>query len=87
MEKIPDPAGAAEILGADAVEQVVPGNHHEPHSGDRPAREPDKAGEHDHRGANRRDDLGDEKVEVEAEGPAQAHDHELDQHEPEAARQ
>src|SRR5262245_57119981 len=85
MQNMPQPAGRAELLEADAVEQIMPGDHGQPDGGDGPAGQIDKSREQHHRGADRPDDLRDHEVEMEVEAPANAHQRELEQDEPEPA--
>jgi hypothetical protein len=87
MQQRPEPGGVAEILGIDAVEQVVSRDHGKPDRGDYATRQVHESRQHHHRRAGDPDHLHDENVDVEAEGPAEAHQRELDQDEPEPARQ
>src|SRR5262249_49510745 len=87
MQDVPDPGEGPELIGLDAVEQVVPGDHDEADRGDGAARKVDKPSKHDHRRPDHEDHAEDEDVEIEAEAPANPHDRELEHDEPEAARQ
>ena len=87
VQKVPEPTEVSETLSTDTVEQIVPGDHRKPNRGDRPFGQVDKPGEHDHGSSNDPDDPGKEKCEIKGERPAEAHQRELDEDEPETAGQ
>jgi hypothetical protein len=87
MQNIPEPTEGTEMLGTDTIEQVVPSDHDKRGRRDRPLRQVDKPSEHDHGSANDPYDPGKEKLEIEVEVPAEAHQRELDEYKPKAAGQ
>src|SRR5262249_16654050 len=70
-----------------AVEKVVSGNEHEAERADRPARQEDEPGECHHRPANRPNDLEIEGLGYDAEGNGESDHGELENDEPEPARE
>jgi hypothetical protein len=66
--------------------RIVAGDHRDADGRDRPAGKMDQNRERDHRGSDREDHLGDEMIGREAEGPGEPDHGELDQDQPQSAR-
>ena len=65
---------------------VMARDHRQPDQGDRSAGQMNNRRQRDHRHADRENHLGDKVTEMDVEAPAEPHDRELDQDQPEAAR-
>src|SRR5918994_1553791 len=79
---MPRPGQRAEVLGSEAIEKVVAGDHDERHGRYGPAWQPDQRREHNHRSADRKDDSCAQPVEVELESPPELDQREVDQDQP-----
>ena len=71
VQEVPQRGALPELLGTNPVEQIVAGDHDQRHARDRPAWQPDKDRQRDHRGADRKDDAGGQPVQIEIEPPAE----------------
>jgi hypothetical protein len=58
------------MVRPDAIQQIVPADHHQCGGDNRPTRKIRQAGQRDHCGTDRPDHLRDEEIEIDAERPA-----------------
>ena len=85
MQDVPSPRGSTELFGCDAIEEIVPGDHNDGHTGKGPARQPNQRGECHHRGSDHEDDTGAEAIEIDFESPAEFDQCEINQDQRKAA--
>src|SRR5262245_18915804 len=87
MQDVPEPGIWAQALGTDPVEKVVTGDHDQRDRRDRPARQPDQGCERNHRGADHKNDAHSKAEKIELEPPAELDESEVDENEPQPARE